>query len=46
VALFAERHFLSLLKSCKFYKEGRYRDALIDAFRRVDEAVESKGGEE
>lgn len=35
-----------MLKSCKFYKEGKYYDAFIDTFRRLDEALGSKGGEE
>lgn len=46
MAKFAEKHFLARLKACKHYKEERYCDALIDTFKRIDEAIESKEGEE
>jgi protein phosphatase 1G len=41
-----ERIFLTQLKSSKLYKEEKYQEALIDTFRRIDEIIASKEGEE
>ena len=45
VSKYVEKIFISQLKNSKLYKEGRYEEALLETFRRVDELIQSKDGE-
>jgi hypothetical protein len=41
-----EKIFVTQLKSSKLYKEEKYQDALAETFKKVDDIIESKEGEE
>lgn len=43
---FVQKIFVTHLKNCKSYKEERYIDALTETFKKVDQVIESKEGEE
>lgn len=44
VSKLVETLFLGHLRKSPFYKERKYKDALIDAFRSIDETINSKTG--
>jgi protein phosphatase 1G len=46
VSKFVERIFLTQLKGSKLFKEEKYAEALTETFKRIDEIIESKEGEE
>ena len=39
-----ERIFVTQLKACKSYKDQKYKEALMETFKKVDEIIESKEG--
>lgn len=43
---YVQKVMISMLKNHKCYKEGKYGEALVDVFRRADEMISSKEGEE
>ena len=46
VSKYVEKIFIAQLKNSKMYKEGKFGDALVETFRRVDDLIQSKEGEE
>ena len=46
MAKYVEKVFTVQLKNNKNYKEGKYAEALVETFKRIDEMVSSKEGEE
>lgn len=46
VSKYVEKIFVAQLKNSKLYKEGKYIEALTETFKRVDELIASKEGED
>lgn len=46
VSRFVEKNFVKELKACKLYNDQKYKEALVETFKRMDELISSKSGEE
>lgn len=46
MAKFVERAFIPQLKSNKYYKDQKYDEALVETFKRIDDIISSRDGEE
>jgi protein phosphatase 1G len=45
VSQFCSTHFALLMKENEFYKQQRYDQALISVFAKLDEIMDTEGGE-
>ena len=46
VSKYVQKIFIAQLKSSKLYKQQKYQQALLQTFKKVDEIIDSKEGEE
>ena len=46
VSRFVEKNLVKELKALKLYQEQKYKEALVETFKRMDELIGSKEGEE
>ena len=44
VSRFVEKNFVKELKACKLYSEQKYKEALVETFKKMDELISSKSG--
>lgn len=46
VSKYVEKIFVAQLKGCKSYKEQKYKEALLETYKKVDEIINSKEGQD